>query len=209
MALLKGAQTTEEDSMQAQTNTCDRAALVARIAAIRAQSAIETAALQKAQDAADLKCKNALQALRAAENELGAAGVARSSASFATSDAISKLELELRNTADPSIAEFVSEIEALLQKESREQAETESIHRQFVGLKVVRSDYRSRMRRLDAIRAALLEARDVVALEVHDAASLCRRLQGLRDRLPVIKMEPAEFAIDGSLMTFANRRLAA
>ncbi len=174
----------------------DREATAARIAALRQEERTAMPALQKAEDDAAARLEEARRALEAAERELNVAAGARSIASLRCSDAISKLEGTLRETADPAIRGFVLEFDKLWESLRAEPAEGQRVAPDEIDLRGFRhpgksfTDYYSRLRRLAAIRAAQIEVRDVVALEIHTAESLGRRLQQLRDSLPAIKLEP-------------------
>jgi len=168
---------------------------VARIAALHAEHKIAAQALQKAEAAAAIRLEAARKAFEAADQEFSLAAGARKSASVRCSDAIARLERVLRESADPAVGEFALEMEGLWERERRESSSGQRVGSGQYDLRgaeqvKILSDRGSRVRRLSAIRAAQLEARDVIALEVHTPDSLARRLERIRNDLPTIKMEP-------------------
>jgi vacuolar-type H+-ATPase subunit F/Vma7 len=184
--------------MQEQQIVSERAALVAKIATLRTQDKIDAARLQKAEDAAAARREAAKKAFELADEELRTAAGARACSSLQCGDAIARLEHALRSTADPAIVAFQSELMTTLERERRAPAEEQHTMTgwSLAGIRqvAVMTDRQSRVRRFAAILAALREAREVVSLEVHDAESLGRRLKGLRDGLPAIKLEMASSA---------------
>jgi hypothetical protein len=181
--------------MQQQQITSERAALVARIATLRTQDKIDAARLQKDEEAAAGRREAARKVLELADEELRSAAGARAYSSLQCSEAIARFEAALKASADPAIEAFRSELMTGLEEERLAPVDEE--HRMTgyslggVRQVAVMSDRQSRLRRRAAITAAIREAREVVSLEIHDAESLARRLKGLRDGLPAIKMEMA------------------
>jgi hypothetical protein len=164
-----------------------RCELVARKEGLQAEYTSALPSLEKAENEALAKLQAARLVLAEAQEAVDVVRAKRRATAARYDAEIATIDRELRDGADASIPAFAAEMAALWETERLTPSVSST---ELIGESVkVFTDHDSRIRRLRAIRAAQLTARDEVPLEAHDAESLAARLQELRGGLPAVEIE--------------------